>query len=301
MEHKVDLAELESLWECKFSKKIGKLLPTDLEYEYISGDEVDDRVSDIIKEFNSLKESGEHRAEEWEKGWKENYQKYSWNKDPQDLIPKYYGKHPILRFRRGLIMPKSETHEYDIIKFIVTWLADEYLSNHSNIFEFGCGSAHNLPTIQSVVPDAKITGLDWSAYSQSIIGLINDSELSFGSGKFDFFKPDYSLDVPKDSAFITVAALEQVGENFHPFIGFCMTKKPSICVHIEPINELMDTDNVFDRLSVVYSKKRNYLNGFLTFLREMAGRGSIEILRQQRTYTGSYLIEGHSVVIWRPL
>ena len=300
MEHVIKAEDLELLWECKFSKRVKELLP-DFGYEYIQDLQFDKYVTNVIDAFSELKVSGEHRSEEWVGGWGENYRSYRSSRNPEDLIPKYYGKHKLLRFRRGIITPESETHEYDMIRFIVTWLTDEYLRGRSDIFEFGCGSAHNLPTIQKVAQDSNITGLDWASSSQDIIGLINESELSFGYGKFDFFNPDYSLEVPKNSGFITVAALEQVGTNFHPFVGFCMTKKPAICVHIEPINELMDRDNTVDALSVAYSKKRNYLDGFLTFLQELEEDGSVEILKQQRTYTGSYFIEGHSVVIWRPL
>jgi hypothetical protein len=80
-----------------------------------------------------------------------------------------------------------------------------------------------------------------------------------------------------------------------------MEKKPKICINIEPISELLDENNFFDNLSIKYFKKRNYLNGYLDFLIDYEKRGFIEILDKRRIYSGSYFIEGHSLIVWRPL
>jgi len=63
----------------------------------------------------------------------------------------------------------------------------------------------------------------------------------------------------------------------------------------------MDPDNLIDRLSVLYCRKRNYLAGYLSRLRQLQAEGKVRILREQRTYTGSFFIEGHSLIVWSPL
>jgi len=98
---------------------------------------------------------------------------------------------------------------------------------------------------------------------------------------------------------VTIAALEQVGDNFQEFISFLLDKKPEMCIHLEPIDELLNTNTLIDNLSIKYFRKRNYLNKFLPFLENLEKNGIIEILKKQIIYSGSYFIEGHSLIVWR--
>ena len=100
---------------------------------------------------------------------------------------------------------------------------------------------------------------------------------------------------------MTIAALEQTGQNYKKFINYILKQKPKICIHIEPINELMDKNNMLDLLSVLYSRKRNYLDNFLTYLKLIQKNNQIKIIKNERTYLGSLFIEGYSVVIWKPI
>jgi hypothetical protein len=96
-----------------------------------------------------------------------------------------------------------------------------------------------------------------------------------------------------------VAALEQIGENFKDFVNFLLEKKPEICIHFEPIDELLDENKLIDSLSIKYFRKRNYLNGFLPYLEQLEKENKIEILNKQRIFSGSYFIEGHSLIVWK--
>ena len=86
-----------------------------------------------------------------------------------------------------------------------------------------------------------------------------------------------------------------------PFIDFLLEKKPEICLHIEPIAELLNEENLVDYLSILYFKKRNYLSGFLLKLRELEEAGKIKIHMAKRTFIGSLYIEGYSVIAWSPV
>jgi hypothetical protein len=99
----------------------------------------------------------------------------------------------------------------------------------------------------------------------------------------------------------TVASLEQVGLEFKKFVDYLLKNKPKLCVHVEPVAELLDNSNLLDYLSVKYFEKRNYLRGFLTYLRQLEKQGKIRILKARRTYIGSLFIEGYSVIIWTPV
>ena len=64
--------------------------------------------------------------------------------------------------------------------------------------------------------------------------------------------------------------------------------------------EFLDENKLVDFLSIEYFKSRNYLSGFYSHLVELERLGKIEILEKKRLYSGSYFIEGHSLVVWKP-
>jgi hypothetical protein len=144
--------------------------------------------------------------------------------------------------------------------------------------------------------------LDWATSSQKILNSIAERgiEPKLQGRHFDFYNPDKKLKIIPNSALYTVAALEQIGDSYELFIQFVLDRKPAIVVHFEPIDELMDPDNLHDQLSVMYSRKRNYLKGFLPRLEELEREGRLTILRKQRVESGSFFIEGHSLIVWTP-
>ena len=91
-----------------------------------------------------------------------------------------------------------------------------------------------------------------------------------------------------------------MGENYKDFVNYLIYKKPDLCIHFEPMSEILDQNSLVDKLSVLYFEKRNYLKNYLTYLRELENEGIIEIIKEQRLYGGSYFIEGYPIVIWRP-
>jgi hypothetical protein len=105
----------------------------------------------------------------------------------------------------------------------------------------------------------------------------------------------------KNSVAMTIASLEQTGQNFRPFIQYLLDKKPSLVIHIEPIAELLDAGHPLDKLSIEYFRKRNYLDGLLSFLEKLESDSKIQILKKSRSWIGSFFIEGYSVVVWKPL
>jgi hypothetical protein len=145
-------------------------------------------------------------------------------------------------------------------------------------------------------------GTDWAKSSQKIINQINKSlNLNINPINLDFFNPDYGIDVPSDSVFYTVASFEQIGENFEKIVNFIINKKPELCIHMEPIDELLDGNNLVDFLSIKYFRKRNYLKGYLPYLESLEKQNKIKIIKKQRIFSGSHFIEGHSLIVWKPI
>ena len=249
-----------------------------------------------------LVKAGKHKLTQWEKGWGENLKDLKNNKNAS-IIPLYFGKYNIVRFKQKFLKPLSANFEYNMLAVIQYWLFDKYFRKAKSIYEFGCGTGHNLLRVREVNSEAQIFGLDWAKSSQGIIKAIKKEtqDTNLYTYNFDFFRPNKNFKLNESSAIYTVAALEQLGDDFQPFINYLLKNKPKTCIHIEPISELLDENNLIDYLSQLYFKKRNYLNGFLLKLQELEKKGKIKIHRAQRTFVGSLYIEGYSVIIWSPL
>jgi len=207
-----------------------------------------------------------------------------------------------VRWNQKFIKPASKNFEYNMLGVILDWVFDKYIRNAGAVYEFGCGTGHNLVRARKLNPAAILWGLDWAVSSQAIIRklALERSDSKLFAHRFNFFNPDMDFLVEKDAVVYTVASLEQIGTEFDKFITYLLSNKPKLCIHVEPIAELLDENNLLDYLSIKYFKKRNYLDGFLTYLRQLESKGDIKILKAQRNYIGSFFIEGYSVVVWIP-
>lgn len=237
---------------------------------------------------DSIPYSGAHRRKQWEKGWKENLKS-------GNQVPKYFDKYPVQRLDGKLVLGISRDYERQMLYKIVDRLAEKYLSKYENVYEFGCGTGHNLWRIKKANPHALLHGFDWTESSNRIV-----RSLGFHAEKFDFFNPP-RIKLNKNSGVYTVAALEQVGTDYRKFVRFLLNNKPSTVVHIEPIPELLDPSNLLDYLSIKYMEKRKYLSGYLKYLQSLEKQGKIRIIEARRSGIGSMFIDGYSIIVWRPV
>lgn len=302
----ISVPEIEEVLQTSLSPALREqCLDADLRYEELTDQERDSYILEVVEVLtrNDLPVSGEHRFPEWEEGWAENLEALKKGQNLESLIPGYHGKHKLLHWKQRIIRPLVPYFDYRVHCLIVDWAIETYLCHVDALYEFGCGPAYHLLRARRYNPKARLVGLDWAKSSQNIISEIVASglEANIEGRNFNFYEPDYSLDFAPNSGILTVAGIEQVSERFESFLQFLMQKKPAVCVHLEPIDELMDQKHLIDRLSVLYCRKRNYLNGFLTRLHQLQGQGKVRIHREQRTYTGSFFIEGHSLVVWSPV
>ena len=300
--NKITYLDFEEILGFKINDKVKQMISDfDLSYRKLNKNERDNYILHVIDVLTSdITKAGEHRINEWENGWSENLNSFKQTKKIENLIPKYHGKNRIVRWKGDIVMPLTENFDYKIHICFVDAILQNYLTNVKNIFEFGCGPAYHLIRLNDYDKSIKLNGTDWTVSSQNIINEVNNIlNLKIGAHNLNFFSPDYNIDLPENTGIYTVAALEQVGENFEEFISFLMDKKPSICVHMEPIDELLDGNNLIDNLSIRYFRKRNYLNKFLPYLENLEKQGKIEIIKKQRIFSGSYFIEGHSLIVWK--
>ena len=273
----------------------------DLTYEKLTESEFMDYLTDVVKVLMSdITKSGSHRFEEWENGWEGNLNSFVETGNVLDLIPKYHSKRSYVRWDGNIIKPNNKKFDYLIHTIFVDSILHKYCENVDNVFEFGCGSGYHLIRNSEKYKNKQFYGLDWTVASQNILKTSNEKlGNNIIAKNFNFFEPDRDIKIPRNSAVYTVAALEQVGENFKTFVDYLIEQSPDICIHFEPIDELLDSSNLLDSLSIHYFRKRNYLKGFLPYLEKLESEGKIEILKKQRIYSGSYFIEGHSLIMWR--
>lgn len=298
--------DIENLFNDTLSEYVKKkILSYNLVYSLLSKEE-EEQV--IIKIINTLLDpflvySGPHRLKQWEKGWGQNLSELEKEKTLGMVFPHYHGKYAINRLNQNFVKGISPNYERNMLYVILDYVFDKYLREAGNIYEFGCGTGHNLLKLREVNPKANLFGLDWAKSSQKIIKRMVDTHLAenITGYNFDFFKPNTKIRMAKNSAVYTVAALEQVGTDYKAFVSYLLKNKPALCLHIEPIAELLDETRLIDNLSIKYFRKRNYLNGYLDYLRTLEKKGAVEILEAKRTRIGSLYIEGYSLIVWRSI
>lgn len=271
------------------------LLQTEVEQVYIK------IINTLLDPF--LVYSGPHRLKQWEKGWGQNLTELEVKKTTEAITPHYFNKYEIQRFNQSFVRGQSPDYEKNILDVILYYVFDKYMRGAEHIYEFGCGTGFNLLKVREVNPSAKLFGLDWTKSSQKIIKKMSQSGLleNIEGYNFDFFKPNKNIKIEKNSVIYTVAALEQVNTNYKTFVSYLLKNKPDLCLHIEPIAELLDESSLIDNLSIKYFRKRNYLNGYLDYLKSLEKKGKIKIHETKRTFIGSQFIEGHSIIAWSPI
>jgi SAM-dependent methyltransferase len=261
-----------------------------------------------------LKIAGEHRKPDWEEGWAQNELMFNPAKAGRELAkPRYHGKYPYVRWKGDFYRAMSEDYEHNMLAVIEDYVFDKYFREMLAVYEFGCGTGHNLFRVRDVNPRAELVGLDWAASAcrfinlQAVAGAYGFSPIEptypLAHGvEWDFFHPNWEFNflTPRAGVY-TVAALEQTGHRFHAWLDYILRQKPEIVAHIEPIGEVLDPSVLNDYLALEYFKKRGYLEGYLDFLRLLEHAGKLRIHEVTRTTIGSLFIEGYSIIVWSPL
>lgn len=277
----------------------------DFRYEVLTGHAHDAMLVDVLKKIDSgkLSVTGKEKQPVWESGWSENLQDFIANGyNIEDLVPKYYRPGQPLRIDRTYARGYAPCFEYNFFKVLRTWIYTKYLKDAGSVYEFGCGPGHNLVALAKQHPEKNLYGFDWARSSVELVNKIADVyKLNITGRLFDMFSPDDSVQFADSSAVITMGALEQLGDNYGAFLQFLLRKAPAQCVHVEPLCELYDENELLDYIAIKHHKKRNLLGNLLESLRQLESRGKIEIVKIQRVLVGGLLEDGWSYVVWKPI
>lgn len=275
---------------------------SDLAYRPIVGAEREALLARIRAELDKpLEMAGKHRHARWEAGWSENLEAFrATNYDLAALVPKFVRRGEPVRMLGDYIQPLSQSFDTDYIRLIVSWLYLRYFSQTTEIHEFGCGTAQNLVPAAQIYPGRPLFGYDWATASRLIIeDMAKHHGFNIQGRVLDMFAPDADAPVARGAGVITIGSLEQLGTDFNAFLDFLLEKKPAVVANVDCFNELYLPDHMPDQLAERYDRKRGYLFGWISRLREHAAAGRLEILDQRRTY-GNLFHDGHSYVVWRP-
>ncbi len=273
----------------------------DFRYKKIKNKEKDNLIIEILEKIddNQLWVSGNDKQDIWQKGWSENLEDYKKNQDNASLIPKFIVPNRAMRLFYEYIIPTSGDFEFNVIDIYRRWLFIKYLSDAKNIFEFGCGSCQHLPILSKLFPNKKIHGLDWAPITKEIIDqIIKNTGWNLEGHIFDMYNPYDLHELNSESGIYTFGAMEQLGNKFYPFIEYLLSKKPKIIINVETIIEFYNKNNLVDYLALKYVKKRNYLNGYLTFLRQLENEDKIKIIKSNKVCFGSQYHDPYSLTIW---
>lgn len=229
-----------------------------------------------------FKPAGEASREHWNRMWSH-----------PTCVPYYMAPSTVLRVNGQFVRPYDKWLEASWFTAFRSILVDRYFQSTGTIYEFGCGSGWNLAMIARIHPEKKLVGLDWAQTA------VDTLPPGIHGQQFDFFDPDYELKLDPGCGVLTVGALEQTGKDWEAFLEYLLTRKPAVCVHVEPIVEWYDPRNPVDLTAIQYHLARNYWEGFPARIGKLAAQDKVEILEQKRSYFGSKYIEGYSLFVWR--
>ena len=277
---------------------------SDFSYRILDGEERDNTLLEVLKRIKSDRQviGAPERKNVWQDGWENNLRDFiasGYNLDT--LIPRYVRKDQPIRFNRRYVIPANPLFEWDFLRVLRVWIFIKYLKNCKSFYEFGCGTGHNLVELSRLYPDMKLYGFDFVPAACKLVDTIGEVHgLKMIGRQFDMTSPDNDIYFDANSAVFTFGAIEQLAGNFEPFLQFLLHRKPSLCINIEPTIELFDETNLVDYLAIEFQRKRGYSEKYLPRLKELESQGKIEIVKVKRTFLGNLMMEGYSLMVWRP-
>jgi len=275
-----------------------------LEYSILHGSDRDDVISSIINKINSseLRVSGENNNDIWEKGWGEILDSVSKDFHPNKLMPQYFDHHKIMRFEGNYIIGITENFVYKFDQIIRTVILKKYVSKTKKLIELGCGTGSGTILAAKLLnSDIKLIASDWASKSLPIIKKISEyTNREIEAVQFNML--DLSgweeLNVDKDSTIISFHALEQLGDNYKNLLYRLLEKKVT-CIHLEPIYEYYNHDDLYDLLAKNYHKKRNYLGKYFSDIKKLESQGKAKITKELRIGFGDRFHEAYGLLIWK--
>jgi SAM-dependent methyltransferase len=278
---------------------------TETRYRSLSPDERDALLLTILKRHDAglAARNRDANIAAFSKGWREHLDLcraagVSW----ETLTPRYVREHPAIRLGKDYALPRDPLL-YDHLQTVaMLYTAYRYLNDVDSIYEFGCGTGRFLYLLATeFAPSKAYVGTDWTEASQELLAYVRESTgLPINGVRFDMLLPSRDFVLRPNSGVFTVHALEQLGDNYEPFLNYLLENRPAVVVHHEPVVEFYDESTLFDYLAATYHRRRGYLEGYLPALRRLEAEGRVEIVAALRPYHGPPYQESTCLIVWRP-
>ena len=279
-------------------------LPHDFRHERLAGPARDAVVLRVLRTIadGAGAVAGPSRQARWESGWSENLDAVRRDGfQPELLAPRYF-RADVVRWDGDYVVPERASFEHDLFAVLRRVVFARWCADVPRVVELGCGTGANLVALTEQHPALEAIGADWTAASQALL-----AEAARATGRrlagvrFDMFHPERTaLPMDRDTAVLTVHALEQLGASFGPLLDWLVARRPRRVVHVEPIVELYDDALLLDALARDYHRRRGYLDGLLPALQALDAAGRIRLRVARRLRFGSLFHEAYSVVVWEP-
>jgi hypothetical protein len=263
---------------------------------------IDDTQGFIKKcenETKHFKIAGEHRINDWEKGWSGDGVFYSDNKNI-DNLPYYFKNNTHIRVGGKLYEDLSGFSEVYLLRALQCVIFNTYLDKFdaNSIIEYGCGTGSNITFLKDLYSNYNFYGTDW-ANSACVKLVENNIVKSSNAIRVDYFDSDTFMSPQENNIIFTNASLEQTGTEYKDFMNYLFSSKSAVGgIHIEPIRDLLTLNSDLNQQSFEYAERRGYLTDFYKFMKESS---SIEILEAKDFGIGSKYISGYQVVVWNKI
>jgi transketolase len=274
-------------------------------YTLLEGEAQERVLMEVINKIDSDQQliAAPERESVWNRGWSENLKEFiSQNGNLDSLVPKFLRPSKVFRLFGGYVSVSDPEFERNFIRVLRSWLFRTHFPPYETIYEFGSGTGHNLVELAHLFPEKELVGLDFVPSSCELISRLGtDLHYPISSRLFNMIEPDTAYKLKRGSLVFTFGAIEQLGPKFDKFLEYILDNHAGLCVHIEPIIELYEEDKLFDSLAIRFHKKRGYAVKFLPRLQQMEKEHRIQLVKVKRLEFGSLMMEGYSLIIWKPL
>lgn len=259
--------------------------------------------------------------EKWNRGWRDNLDLYEKTKDTNMLAPLYSGKLPYLRLFRRLYKTKirnteketsntlehrlySELYDEAISKWIYKYCKEQkVISKQICIVELGAGSCQHIPRLnkrlQRLDKEIQFIAADWSTTTGEICTKLEEYEgFTVNYMRLNLLEDLNLVKLPHNCFVYTVNALEQIGNRVGPVIDWLNEQKPKLVIHFEPIQEVLESYNRYDKKSIDYMQERGYLDGLYSGLLTRQSKDELNIIRCERTFISNAHHENNTFICW---
>lgn len=259
------------------------------------------KIMKMVDENQPIVRSERSNNRSWNRVWSESLSDLKEKGGSLDAtVPPYFTAPEFMRLKREYIIANDPQFFMNVYTIYRIWAFIKFLSEYDAIYEFGCGSCNNLSLLARLFPGKRLIGLDIASPPMEMIQhLAVTQKWKVEGRRFDMFRPDYSLSIGPKSAVLTVTALEQIGPRHESFLQFLLQQCPDVCVHLEPIVEWYDDNQLADYLTLRYHRNHGYLEGFWSRLKDLEALGRVEIIEARRLEFGGYH-DACSLLVWRP-